>query len=106
MPDHKQSRGPESARNNPARPVSEGDDAFDHRGILQALLAKHRLRVAEVRKLTHAYQLRTIEGPIINIFATGTVQLQGQRTHLAREFAEELRTEIAKLIISRGGSPP
>jgi hypothetical protein len=69
----------------------------DFRRLLQTLLAKYRLRVAEEKEIAHGLQLRTCEGPIVNIFSTGTAQLQGQRTHLAREFVGELRAEIAEL---------
>jgi hypothetical protein len=63
---------------------------------VEALLAKHRLRVAEEKHLGNGLQLRTCEGPIINIFSTGTVQLQGRRPELAREFVDDLRAAIAE----------
>jgi hypothetical protein len=98
MRGRKQSRGRELAINDPARPSAEGDDELDFRRLLEALLARYGLHVAEERPLEHGVQLRTCEGPIINIFSTGTVQQpQGQRTHLAREFCEELRAGIAEL---------
>lgn len=78
-------------------PVARRNDAIDLRPLLEALLAKHRLRVAEARELQNCWQILTSEGPIINIFSTGSVQLQGQRTHLAREFVEDLRAEIDEL---------
>jgi hypothetical protein len=75
-----------------------GDDTPEFRRCLPTLLEKHRLRIAKEIRLEHGFQLRTCEGPIINIFSTGTVQQpQGRNTHLAREFVEELRAEIAEL---------
>ena len=75
-----------------------GDDALEFRRLLQSLLVKHSLRVAEERRLAHGTQIRTCEGPIINIFHTGKVQQpQGRNPHLASEFVEELRAEIAEL---------
>ncbi len=90
-------KGRELAEDDPARPGAEGDDALDFRRLLETLLAKYGLRVAEARQLQHALQLRLSEGSIINIFSTGSVQLQGKRTHLAREFVEELRAGVAEL---------
>jgi hypothetical protein len=55
------------------------------------------MHVAEAKQLAHGWQYRTYEGPIINIFNTGTVQPQGRRPGLAREFVKELRSEIAEL---------
>jgi hypothetical protein len=34
------------------------------------------------------------EGPIVNIYHSGAVQIQGQRPHLASKFAEELQAVI------------
>lgn len=97
MRGRKQSRGRELAINNPARPSAEGDDALDFRRLLEALLAKYDLHVAVERPIEHGVQVRTCEGPIINIFSTGTVQQpQGQRPHLAREFVDELRAVIVE----------
>ena len=94
----RESGGRELAKNDPGPLVAEGDDALDLQPILRSLLEKHRLRVAKEIRLQHGFQLRTCEGPIINIFFTGTVQQpQGRNTHLAREFVEELRAEIAEL---------
>jgi hypothetical protein len=101
MTDRNPSCGRDLALEDPARSVSEGDDPLDLRPRLQALLAKYCLHVAETRRLAHGWQVRTSEGPVINIFLTVTVQLQGQRTHLARELVGELRAEIAKLRMAR-----
>jgi hypothetical protein len=97
MTDRKQSRGRDLAANDPARPGPEGYDALDLRPRLEALFAKHGMHVAEANELEHGWQYRTYEGPIINIFNTGTVQPQGRRPGLAREFVKELRSEIAEL---------
>jgi hypothetical protein len=91
-------RGRDSAVNDPARPGAEGfDDALDLPPLLKALFAKHGMHVAEAKQLEHGWQYRTHEGPIINIFNTGTLQPQGRRPGLAREFVKELRSEIAEL---------
>ncbi len=97
-------RGRELAEDDPARRGAEGDNTLDFRRLLETLLAKHRLRVVEVRQLQHALQLRLSKGPIINIFSTGTVQLQGRRPELVREFVEELRAGIAELRHHRDAS--
>jgi hypothetical protein len=97
MTGRKQSGGRELAIRDPARPGAEGDNTRGLRRLLEMLLTKYALHVAEEKPLEHGVQLHTCEGPIINIFSTGTVQLQGRRTHLAREFVEELRDGIGEL---------
>jgi hypothetical protein len=80
---------------NPGRLVSDVDFTIDIGPILRELLPRHSLRVTEVRELEHGCQVRLREGPIINIYHSGTVQKpQGQRSHLASKFAEELQAVI------------
>ena len=74
-----------------------GNDAIALRPILQTLLAIHHLHVSEVRKLEYGWQIRTTEGPIINIFITETVQSQGRNANIARGFVEDLTSAIAEL---------
>jgi hypothetical protein len=98
MTGRKRTTGRELVILDPARLISEVNDPLDLGPILQDLLARHSLHVAEVRELGHAWQLRTWEGPIINIYRTGTVPPpQGQRVDLAGKFVEELRLVINEL---------
>ena len=64
---------------------------------LIALFEKHCLRIAGLKELPHGWQFRTSEGPIINVFASGNVLLQGRRQELALEFVQDLRAEIAEI---------
>lgn len=66
-------------------------------GTLIALFEKHRLCLAGLKELPHGRQFRTSEGPIINVFTTGTVFLQGRQPELALEFVKDLRAEIAEI---------
>jgi len=97
MTDREQSGGRELAINDQARPGAGGNDALDLRPRLEALFAKYNMHVAEAKRLEHCWQYRTCEGPIINIFDTGTVHPQGRRLELASELVKELRSEIAEL---------
>jgi hypothetical protein len=98
MTRRKKTTGPELVLHDPERLISQVGDQLDIMPILQELLIKHSLQVAEVRDLEHGWQLRTRQGPIINIFCSGTVQRpQGQRPSLASKFVEELRAVIDDL---------
>jgi hypothetical protein len=100
MTRRKKTTGPELVLHDPERLISQVGDQLDIMPILHELLVKHSLHVAEVRDLKHGdckygWQLRTHEGPIINVFHSGTVQRpQGQRPSLATKFVEELRAVI------------
>lgn len=94
MPDGKIFRGPALTMSDN---FVKGNDTIDLRQILQTLLARHYLHVTEVRELGNGWQIRTTEGPIINIFVSGTVQLQGRNTDIARKLVEDLRSAIAEL---------
>ena len=101
MTDRQQSGGREVAINDQARPTADENEALDLRPVLQALFAKHGLHVAEAKQLKHGWQYRTYEGPVINIFNTGTVQLQGRCPELAGEFVKDLRSKIAEILHRR-----
>jgi hypothetical protein len=109
MTGRKKTTGPELVIRDPERLISQVGEQLDIRPILQELLVKHSLHVAEVPDLKHGgrkygWQLRTHEGPIINVFYSGTVQRpQGRRPHLASKFVEELRVVIDEL--RHGGRP-
>jgi hypothetical protein len=103
MTRRKKTTGPKLVLHDPERLISQVGGQLDIMPILQELLVKHSLHVAEIRDLNHGdckhgWQLRTHEGPIINVFFSGTVQkTQGHRPHLANNFVEELRAVIDEL---------
>ena len=78
-------------------PMESWWDSPELEAVLIALLEKHHLRVEGARGLAHGWQIRTSEGPVINIFTTGAVQLQGRRPELAREFVGDLKAEIVEI---------
>jgi hypothetical protein len=90
--------GPKLIIRDPERLISQVDDELDIGPILRELLAKHSLHLAKIEDLDHGWQLRTQEGPIINIYHSGTVQKpQGQRPELASKLVEELQAVIDDL---------
>jgi hypothetical protein len=98
MTDGKRSRGHAPIM---SKAFVNNNDVIDLRPILQTLLARHRLLVSEVSELEHGWQIRTTDGPIVNIFITGSVQIQGRNTDLARQFVEDLESAIVDLRHSR-----
>jgi hypothetical protein len=101
MKGREHSHGRKLVINDPACPGAGGDDALELRPILHALFAKHGLHVTKVKQLEHGWQYRTYEGPIVNVFNTGKIQLQGRKVHAANNLVEELEIEIAELLHRR-----
>jgi hypothetical protein len=107
MTRRKKTTGPELVLHDPEGLISEVGEQLDIGAILKELLVKHSLHVAKVGDLKHGdrkygWQLRTHEGPIINVFHSGTVQRpQGERPHLANKFVEELRAVIDEFRLGR-----
>jgi predicted nucleotide-binding protein len=73
---------------------------------IERLFAKHQLSIADYRELPDGYgiQFYTDEGPIVNIYRTDTVNVQGKNRSLADELAVDLRLLIKEA--RKSGRPP
>lgn len=58
--------------------------------VKEVLATKGAVTVIEERAIEHGVQLRTKEGPIINVWNTGNVTVQGKMQHLVKPFIDEL----------------
>ncbi len=63
---------------------------------IERLFCKHQLCIASYRELPTGFgmQFHTNEGPVVNIYYTGTVHVQGTNCELAAGLAAELRSLI------------
>jgi hypothetical protein len=77
--------------------IVEHSGSEDFKTILVALLTKHQLHIVKQKCVQGGLQIGIVEGPILTIYATGTVLLQGHHQERAQAFKAELEAAFIEL---------